>query len=346
MRTKKYFLPLLLSALVLTALVTICPPLSRQAFLLKAQVLDTVDRMTLSCLVDSGITPVYSGQLQSIVMPGQVEPNQLFQGNITVKNTGTVPWFSDLSGCGTQPPVYLGTARSRDRESAFFAPLVFGQTQWLGGSRIKMKSLRVEPGEIAEFEFLAHAPAEPGIYREYLAPVVEGVTWMDKSAEFSFDINVGQPDINSDIYRYSKDLPMSLNLLDPKLAGGKKIRVDLSEQKMYLQLGETIIKTFPVSSGKRATPTPRGSYKIQFKQDVRVAGTYPHYIMPKFMQFRKGGYGIHALPSLANDRGVFWREAWNHIGSPRSHGCIRLLPDDADFTYQFADVGTPLDIVW
>jgi len=66
--------------------------------------------------------------------------------------------------------------------------------------------------------------------------------------------------------------------------------------------------------------------------------------MPKWMMFRKGGYGIHALPSLANDRGVFWREALSHIGSPRSHGCIRLLPKDAEFAYNFADVGTTVTV--
>ncbi|MCC6643487.1 L,D-transpeptidase, partial [Candidatus Peregrinibacteria bacterium] len=172
------------------------------------------------------------------------------------------------------------------------------------------------------------------------------VGWVKADAEFSFDLTVGQPVINEKIYNITKDLPVSANLLDPKFEGEKSIKVDLSEQKMYISLGDQVVREFPVSTGKAKTPTPTGSFQIQFKQDVRVASSSPHYIMPRFMQFKKGGYGIHALPSLANDHGVFWREALNHIGSPRSHGCIRLLPEDAEFTFSFADVGTPVNVVW
>ncbi len=139
---------------------------------------------------------------------------------------------------------------------------------------------------------------------------------------------------------------MSINITDPKFIGNKKIIIDISEQRMYLKLGAMTLKSFPISTGTTRTPTPIGTTSIHFKQEVRVAHSSPHYIMPKFMQFRSGGYGIHALPSLANDRGVFWREALNHIGTRRSHGCVRLLPNDANFTYDFADVGMPVQVVW
>jgi lipoprotein-anchoring transpeptidase ErfK/SrfK len=139
---------------------------------------------------------------------------------------------------------------------------------------------------------------------------------------------------------------MSMNLTDPKFNGEKKIIVSLSSQKMQLKLGQITVKTFPVSTGTNTHPTPVGTTKISLKQNVRVAGSSPHYIMPLFMQFRKGGYGIHALPSLGNDHGVYWREALNHIGTRRSHGCIRLLPADAEFAYSFADVGTEVQVVW
>ena len=157
---------------------------------------------------------------------------------------------------------------------------------------------------------------------------------------------MGIPAEEDKILKYTRDILMSLNLTDPQFSGDKKIVIDVSEQNMYLKLGDITVKRFRVSTGKASTPTPIGTTYIQFKQNVRVAASRPHYIMPLFMQFRKGGYGIHALPSLANDRGVFWTEALNHIGSPRSHGCVRLLPDDATFTYEFAEVGTPVQVIW
>lgn len=209
-----------------------------------------------------------------------------------------------------------------------------------------MKTPRVNPGEIAEFYFVGHAPATDGIYREYFAPVIEGQSWIKDQAEFKLDIKVGNPQEEDKILKYTRDILMSLNLTDPKFTGEKRIVIDISEQNMYLKLGDISIKKFPVSTGKARTPTPLGTTYIHFKQDVRVATSRPHYIMPLFMQFRKGGYGIHALPSLANDRGVFWTEALNHIGSPRSHGCVRLLPEDAKFTYEFTEVGTPVQVIW
>ena len=333
--------------ILLFATVLLCLPLTLAAAKVKNPLMQMISQMTtVSCLTDSGIPAVYSGLLQSVDMPGQVEPSQLFTVNVKIQNTGTTPWFSDSSNCPGQASTYLGTTREQDRPSVFHAPLVFGETKWLGANRIKMKTLRVDPGQIGEFEFISIAPITTGIYREYFAPVIENVAWIKSSAELSFDIAVGTPDLSSEIYSYTKDIPSSMNLMDTKFSGQKKILADISEQKLYLKLGDQVIKTFSMSSGKSKTPTPIGNYKIQFKQDVRIGSARPHYIMPKFMQFRKGGYGIHALPSLANDRGVFWREALNHIGTPRSHGCIRLLPEDANFTYQFADVGTEMQIVW
>lgn len=338
---------LVLSGLFSVSVASAQTPLKVRYISSASKVLNNLaNKVAISCQVDPQEKPIYSGRLTSIDAPQQAEPNELFEITVKIQNTGNMPWLSTTSGCpNLANPVYLGTTRDQDRASSFHAPAVFGDTKWLGANRIKMKTGRVNPGESAEFTFTAHAPVDPGIYREYFEPVVEGKTWIQGDAELSFDIKVGEPEINQSIYDITKDIPASLNLVDPKF-GDKSIQVDLSDQKMYIKLGDVIVKTFRVSTGKRATPTPPGNYSIQFKQEVRVAGSAPHYIMPKFMQFRKGGYGIHALPSLANDRGVFWREALNHIGTPRSHGCIRLLPEDAEFAFNFADVGTPVKVAW
>ncbi len=306
----------------------------------------SIDSLSVSCQSLPVKAVVYAGQLQSIEVPAQVEPNQLFTVNVTITNTGNTPWFSSRSGCSRQSSTFLGTTHEQDRLTGFFAPIVFGDTNWFSGNRVVMSTPRVEPGQTGVFSFIAHAPQTPGFYREYFAPVVEGQSWIKDKAEFSFDVQVGQlPEGSDKVLSYTKDIQSSINLIDPQFFGEKKIEVSLSKQAMYVYLGDKIIKSFRVSTGTPTHPTPLGTTHIQFKQEVRVAGSVPHYIMPKFMQFRSGGYGIHALPSLANDRGVFWREALNHIGSARSHGCIRLLPDDANFLFDFTDVGMPVKVV-
>jgi len=283
------------------------------------------------------------GQFIALRKKGAVKKGEIFQTEVYIRNTGNIPWFSTGSKC-TGVTVNLGTDDKRDRESPFFTDSLLWESGWRGKNRIKMTNLRVDPGQLAYFSFWNRAPQEDGYFREIYTPVAEGKTWLDEGKVTS-DINVGDGSIpidNKNILNYIKT---SANLSNFNLEGDKWIHVDVSEQKMKVMVGDYLVREFSVSTGAYRTPTPYGETKIFQKQEVRVGGKAPHYIMPKWMQFRSGGYGIHALPSLGNDHGVFWREALNHIGTRRSHGCIRLLPKDAEFMYDFADIGTTVKVV-
>jgi len=236
----------------------------------------------------------------------------------------------------------LGTDKERDRDSDFYVESVEGvdDTNWESKNRIGMDQLRVDPGEIASFTFWAHAPAKADIRKEYFTPVLAGIQWID-DAEASFEVIVG--DVDDDPINLRKKLSFKLtsgSALDINLNGEKMLLVDLSEQRLYLHLDNQKVGEFMVSTGAYDTPTPVGETQITLKQEVRIGGKSPHYIMPKFMWFRSGGYGFHALPSLGGNGDYFWTEAREHIGIPVSHGCVRLLPEDADYLYEFADIGT------
>lgn len=265
-------------------------------------------------------------------------PGELNQVTIYIKNTGTMPMFSDEAGCTLRPIARLGTAKPTDHQNPLYTTLSGTDSRWLNGSRIKMDQNRLNPGEKGSFTFWTKAPQETGIYREYFDVVMEGKQWLNKPFVVNFDVG----EFISDKRDYLQYVTESKLVKYDDLNGQKSIEVDVSSQKMYLKVGETIIRTFPVSTGKWSTPTPYGHTQIYYKQEVRVSGGWPHYIMPKWMNFRRGGYGIHALPSIRYDNGYYWREALNHIGTPRSHGCIRLLPKDAEFAYEWTEVGTPV----
>jgi hypothetical protein len=291
----------------------------------------------VSCDYSKPEKPTFSGKFIAVRKKGFVAKGEVFEMTAYIQNTGNVPWFSASSGCAG-PVAKLGTEKKRDRASVFFTDSLFWKSNWDGANRIQLQTKRVDPGQLATFDFWSKAPDKDGLYREYFDVVLEGVTWMD-GALFSTDIKVGEPDIapeKKDLLQYITE---SVNLADINLTGAKSIEVDISEQKMWLKIGDYTIREFRVSTGSSKHPTPVGTTKILEKREVRVAASSPHYIMPKWMMYRNGGYGIHALPSLANDHGVFWREALSHIGSPRSHGCIRLLPKDAEFAYNFGEVG-------
>lgn len=260
-----------------------------------------------------------------------------FKVTFYLKNTGNVPWFSVASGCAKNH-VKLGTARDRDRASIFFNP---GDSAWLSAERIAMVESRVKPNEIATFTFISKAPRSTDIFREYFQPVVEGVQWMERKEETArVDIAVGfvPPEYEKSLFYIGKTGQASS--IDPN--GELVVDVDISDQKMLVKLGEQVIREFQVSTGTFNTPTPIGTFEILNKQELRIGSKWPHYHMPKWQGFTKWGHGLHSLPYLANDRGVFWSEALNHIGQRVSHGCIRILPNDAEDLFNLTTVGVKL----
>ena len=111
------------------------------------------------------------------------------------------------------------------------------------------------------------------------------------------------------------------------------IDVDLSSQRTYAYQGNDLINSFVVSTGTWRYPTVKGSYKIYVKYrraDMSGPGYYLSNV-PYVMYFYKG-YGLH---------GTYWH---NNFGTPMSHGCINLTPKTAGWLYNFASVGTVVNI--
>ena len=293
-----------------------------------------------SCSFESPEDKIYDAQFITVRRTLKVSPGEAFRVKAFVKNDGNTPWFSGKSTCAGSH-MSLGTDNGRDLNSTFYSATLDG---WEESTRIGMDQLRVDPGEIASFTFYAQAGDEPDVYKAYFTPVIEAVTWID-DASFSFEVIIGEVAENSETLRtkmlYAGETG---SVLDINLDGEKSILVDLSDQQLFLMLDDVVIRKFRVSTGAPATPTPTGVTSITLKQEIRVGGKAPHYIMPNFMWFRAGGYGLHALPSLGNDGGWFWTEARDHIGIPVSHGCIRMLPEDSDFAFEFAEIGTTVTV--
>jgi lipoprotein-anchoring transpeptidase ErfK/SrfK len=129
----------------------------------------------------------------------------------------------------------------------------------------------------------------------------------------------------------------------------KEIAIDLDRQMMFLLEDGLPVNTYPISSGKAITPTPVGLFQVYRKQELRISAQVIHYRMPYYLSFTKNGsHGMHALPYLgiSPSSSWYWSEALDHIGIPVSHGCVRLLPDDALALYEWAGVGIPVTIAY
>lgn len=287
----------------------------------------------------------YYAEVVSVRRKLKVDNEEVFRVKVFIRNTGNMPWFSIDSSC-LGPKMFLGTDKTRDRDSSFYQAEIEGveDTNWYAPNRIKMDQLRIDPGEIASFTFWSKATSDSDVVKEYFTPILKDIEWID-DARFSFEVIMG--DVDESPVDLRKKMSFAVNsgsVLDINLNGEKVAVVDLSEQRLYVYLDDNVVNEFPVSTGAAATPTPVGTTQITLKQEVRVGSKSPHYVMPKFQWFRAGGYGFHALPSLGNDGGLFWTEAREHIGIPVSHGCVRLLPEDADWLFDFTDIGTTVTV--
>lgn len=115
--------------------------------------------------------------------------------------------------------------------------------------------------------------------------------------------------------------------------GAQWIDVDLSNQMVYAYEGETVVNSFLVSTGTWLTPTVTGEYKIYVKYRSAPMSGPGYYLpdVPYIMYFYKG-YGLH---------GTYWH---SNFGTPMSHGCVNLRTNEAAWLYNWASVGTLVNV--
>lgn len=111
------------------------------------------------------------------------------------------------------------------------------------------------------------------------------------------------------------------------------IEIDLSEQHLFAWLGKNKTFSAVVSTGKAGTPTYPGVYTIQRKYPLdRMRGAdYDVPNVPNVLYFDRG-YALH---------GADWH---NSFGTPVSHGCVNLPLGNAQWLFNWAEVGTTVII--
>jgi lipoprotein-anchoring transpeptidase ErfK/SrfK len=112
---------------------------------------------------------------------------------------------------------------------------------------------------------------------------------------------------------------------------GRWIEIDLSDQRLSAWNGRTRVRAFMVSTGKRRTPTPVGTYAVQSKiRRSRMRGEDYNVPNVPYAMYFSGGYAIH---------GAYWH---NRFGTPVSHGCVNMRVSSAGWLYNWAGIGTPV----
>lgn len=123
--------------------------------------------------------------------------------------------------------------------------------------------------------------------------------------------------------------------------GNKYILVDISEQHMYVYEGDALVYSFVSSTGMN-NATRIGMFSVLDKIPNAYGSTWDLW-MPNWLGIYYSGSlenGIHALPILSNG-GQLWA---GYLGVPISYGCVVLGVYEAQLLYDWAEIGTPVEI--
>lgn len=98
------------------------------------------------------------------------------------------------------------------------------------------------------------------------------------------------------------------------------IKVDKTAQRMTVEVDGKVAHVWPVSTARSGYSTPSGTYRPIRMHRMWYSQKYDNSPMPHAIFF-SGGYAIHGTGAVRS------------LGSPASHGCVRLAPGNAATLY-------------
>lgn len=122
----------------------------------------------------------------------------------------------------------------------------------------------------------------------------------------------------------------------------KRIEIDISEQRFYAYVGDTLVYSFRTSTGLPGRDTATGHFKVLDKIPMAYSSIW-RLKMPYWLGIYYVGNienGIHALP-IRPDGTVMWGGL---LGQKASYGCVILSTEAARLIYDWAEIGTAVDI--
>ena len=103
------------------------------------------------------------------------------------------------------------------------------------------------------------------------------------------------------------------------------IHVDVEQKRLTLFLGDELLRTYPIATGARDTPSPIGVFRITHRFSGQMGGFGTCFLG---LNVPWGHYGIHGTNKPES------------IGDNASHGCIRMHVGDAEELFSLVPDGT------
>jgi hypothetical protein len=108
-------------------------------------------------------------------------------------------------------------------------------------------------------------------------------------------------------------------------AAGLKISVDTFAQQMAVIVDGTPRYSWPVSTGRQGYATPAGSFSPLRLEREHYSREWDNAPMPHAIFFTARGHAIHGTQNTAR------------LGSPASHGCVRLATENAALLFALVE---------
>lgn len=126
---------------------------------------------------------------------------------------------------------------------------------------------------------------------------------------------------------------------------GKRLVYERISQRVWAVDGEgRIVRSWLVAGSQYNNELP-GVHEV-YSKSIESTAWNGKAILPKMVRWlktQKGAIGFHGIPIHVSDGSPYMTEA--ELGQRLSGGCQRQANLDADFTWEFADVGTPVVVL-
>ena len=121
---------------------------------------------------------------------------------------------------------------------------------------------------------------------------------------------------------------------------GRRVVYSVGQQRVWwVEADGTVVNTYRVS-GRAGTPRT-GTYSVFSKSRYASSGSARMEYMIRFTYGRSLAIGFHGIPTSGGR--PLQSEA--QLGQPLSHGCVRQRVSDAAGLWNWAPVGTRVDVV-
>jgi peptidoglycan hydrolase-like protein with peptidoglycan-binding domain len=126
---------------------------------------------------------------------------------------------------------------------------------------------------------------------------------------------------------------------------GRRVVYERAGQRVWaIDKDENIIRSWLVSGSQYSNEVP-GTHQVYSKSEVSTAwnGKALLPLMVRWYQTDIGHLGFHAIPLLRTDNSPYQTEA--ELGTRLSGGCQRQANRDAQFMWDFAEIGTKVVVL-